>query len=185
MSWPGWTTHDRAQILALRYFGGLSEQEVAAALSLSRATVTREWQWPARAWLYRRMTVGFVGGTLGSCQTAVVTGGRRPVQDLAGIGVQAPHRARTCPSETAWPSSETMYGAPKTHGRDRASPSGKSGTGVPTCTDGCGRRFGRGRPSAFRRAQNVEQLDLPANETWAPLYSWRPARACLRPQTAG
>ena len=52
----------QAQIVELRYFGGLSEQEVAAALSLSRATVTREWQ-AARTWLYRRMTVGSAGGT--------------------------------------------------------------------------------------------------------------------------
>jgi RNA polymerase sigma factor (TIGR02999 family) len=47
----------QAQIVELRYFGGLSEQDAAAVLSLSRATVTREWQ-TARAWLYRRMTTG-------------------------------------------------------------------------------------------------------------------------------
>jgi RNA polymerase sigma factor (TIGR02999 family) len=47
----------QGRIVELRYFGGLSEQDVAAVLSLSRATVTREWQ-TARAWLYRRMTVG-------------------------------------------------------------------------------------------------------------------------------
>ena len=47
----------QAQIVELRYFGGLSEHDVAVALSLSRATVTREWQ-TARAWLYRRMTRG-------------------------------------------------------------------------------------------------------------------------------
>jgi RNA polymerase sigma factor (TIGR02999 family) len=47
----------QGQIVELRYFGGLSEQEVAAVLSLSRATVTREWQ-TARAWLYRRLTTG-------------------------------------------------------------------------------------------------------------------------------
>ncbi|HTM32103.1 MAG TPA: sigma-70 family RNA polymerase sigma factor [Vicinamibacterales bacterium] len=46
-----------AQVTELRYFGGLSEQEVARVLSLSRATVTRDWQ-TARAWLYRRMTAG-------------------------------------------------------------------------------------------------------------------------------
>jgi len=46
-----------AQVTELRYFGGLSEQEVAKVLSLSRATVTRDWQ-TARAWLYRRMTIG-------------------------------------------------------------------------------------------------------------------------------
>jgi len=45
----------QGQIVELRYFGGLSEQEVAEVLSISRATVTREWQ-AARAWLYRRIT---------------------------------------------------------------------------------------------------------------------------------
>jgi RNA polymerase sigma factor (TIGR02999 family) len=47
----------QGQIVELRYFGGLSEHEVAEVLSVSRATVTREWQ-AARAWLYRRMTKG-------------------------------------------------------------------------------------------------------------------------------
>jgi RNA polymerase sigma-70 factor, ECF subfamily len=45
----------QAQIVELRYFGGLSEQDVATMLSLSRATISREWH-TARAWLYRRMT---------------------------------------------------------------------------------------------------------------------------------
>jgi RNA polymerase sigma factor (TIGR02999 family) len=47
----------QARIVELKYFGGLSEEEVAAVLSMSRATVTREWQ-SARAWLYRRLTKG-------------------------------------------------------------------------------------------------------------------------------
>jgi RNA polymerase sigma factor (TIGR02999 family) len=47
----------QGRIVELRYFGGLSEQEVAAVLSLSRSTVTREWQ-TAKAWLYRRITSG-------------------------------------------------------------------------------------------------------------------------------
>ena len=34
----------RSKIVELRYFGGLTEEEVAVLLSLSRATVTREWQ---------------------------------------------------------------------------------------------------------------------------------------------
>jgi len=50
------------QIVELRYFGGLSEQEVAEVLSISRSTVTREWQ-TARTWLYRRMTQGRTRGT--------------------------------------------------------------------------------------------------------------------------
>jgi RNA polymerase sigma factor (TIGR02999 family) len=45
----------QGQIVELRYFGGLSESEVAETLSVSRSTVTREWQ-TARAWLFRRMT---------------------------------------------------------------------------------------------------------------------------------
>lgn len=45
------------RIMELRYFGGLSEQEVAKVMSLSRSTVTREWQ-TARTWLYRRLTTG-------------------------------------------------------------------------------------------------------------------------------
>ena len=47
----------QAYIVELKYFGGLSEGEVAAILSLSRTTITREWQ-SARAWLYRRLTIG-------------------------------------------------------------------------------------------------------------------------------
>jgi RNA polymerase sigma-70 factor (ECF subfamily) len=51
----------QGRIVELRYFGGLSEQEVAHVLGLSRATVTRDWQ-TARAWLYRRITVGRTRG---------------------------------------------------------------------------------------------------------------------------
>ena len=54
----------QVQIVELRYFGGLSEREVAVALSVSRATVTRDWQ-TARAWLYRRLTTGRSGGHRG------------------------------------------------------------------------------------------------------------------------
>jgi RNA polymerase sigma factor (TIGR02999 family) len=42
-------------IVELRYFGGLTETESAAALSISRSTVARELR-SAKAWLYRRMT---------------------------------------------------------------------------------------------------------------------------------
>lgn len=40
----------QAQIVELRYFGGLSGEEVAGALGVSLATVNREWR-AARAWL--------------------------------------------------------------------------------------------------------------------------------------
>jgi RNA polymerase sigma-70 factor (ECF subfamily) len=42
-------------IVELCYFGGLTEVEVAGALSVSRSTVARELR-SAKAWLYRRMT---------------------------------------------------------------------------------------------------------------------------------
>ena len=51
----------QGEIVELKYFAGLSETEIAAVLSLSRATVTREWQL-ARAWLYRRITRGRAEG---------------------------------------------------------------------------------------------------------------------------
>ena len=51
----------QGQIVELRYFGGLSESEVAEVLAISRSTVTREWQ-IAKGWLYRRVTTGRVQG---------------------------------------------------------------------------------------------------------------------------
>ena len=50
----------QGQIVELRYFGGLSETEVGEMLSISRSTVTREWN-SAKAWLFRRMTHGVEG----------------------------------------------------------------------------------------------------------------------------
>ena len=47
----------QAQIVELRYFGGLSEREVAQVLGISRSTVTRGW-YIAKGWLYRRITTG-------------------------------------------------------------------------------------------------------------------------------
>ncbi len=45
----------QGSIVELCYFGGLSEEEVAEAVSVSRSTVSRELR-SAKAWLYRRMT---------------------------------------------------------------------------------------------------------------------------------
>ena len=47
----------QARIVELRYFGGLTETEVASVLTVSRSTVTREWL-IAKGWLYRRITTG-------------------------------------------------------------------------------------------------------------------------------
>jgi RNA polymerase sigma factor (TIGR02999 family) len=43
-----------ARLVELRYFGGLSLEEAADALGISRATVYRVWA-HAKAWLYRRL----------------------------------------------------------------------------------------------------------------------------------
>ena len=45
----------QSQIVELRYFGGLSEEEVAEALKISPRTARRDWSL-ARAWLYRELT---------------------------------------------------------------------------------------------------------------------------------
>lgn len=46
----------QAQIVELRYFGGLNVDEVASALSLSPATIKREWA-TAKVWLKRELSV--------------------------------------------------------------------------------------------------------------------------------
>jgi RNA polymerase sigma factor (TIGR02999 family) len=45
---------DRARVVELRYFAGLSIQETASCLDVSPATVKRFWEF-SRAWLYRRL----------------------------------------------------------------------------------------------------------------------------------
>lgn len=45
----------QAEIVELRFFGGLSVEESAEVLGISPATIKRDWS-SARAWLYREMT---------------------------------------------------------------------------------------------------------------------------------
>ena len=47
---------DRAQVVLLSYFGGLTHPEIAETLGLSRATVERRWSY-ARAWLRRELSL--------------------------------------------------------------------------------------------------------------------------------
>jgi RNA polymerase sigma-70 factor (ECF subfamily) len=44
----------QARVVELRYFGGLSENEAAAALGVSSRTIKRDWS-VAKAWLYSEM----------------------------------------------------------------------------------------------------------------------------------
>jgi RNA polymerase sigma factor (TIGR02999 family) len=46
----------KSQIVELKFFGGLTLEEIAATMSLSRATVERDWRF-ARAWLRRNLSV--------------------------------------------------------------------------------------------------------------------------------
>lgn len=46
---------ERAQIVTLKFFGGLTNDEVAETLNVSTRTVEREWAC-AKAWLYRWLT---------------------------------------------------------------------------------------------------------------------------------
>ena len=45
----------QARVVELRYFGGLTESEVAEVLAISQATIKRDWR-IAKGWLYRRVT---------------------------------------------------------------------------------------------------------------------------------
>ena len=50
----GQIDHRRAQVIEMRFFGGLSVTETAAALAVSPQTVMRDWKL-ARAWLTREL----------------------------------------------------------------------------------------------------------------------------------
>ena len=50
----------QAQVVELRYFGGLSIEETGEVLGISPATVKREWTL-ARAWLYRELSMSDSG----------------------------------------------------------------------------------------------------------------------------
>ncbi len=56
---------DRARVVELRYFGGLSIEETAEYLGLGAATVKRRWNY-ARAWLYRALSDGGARASAGS-----------------------------------------------------------------------------------------------------------------------
>lgn len=49
------TAPRQARVVELRYFGGLSEEEVAAVLNTSPRTVRRDWQF-AKAWLQHELS---------------------------------------------------------------------------------------------------------------------------------
>jgi RNA polymerase sigma-70 factor (ECF subfamily) len=51
----------KAQVVELRFFGGLSVEETAEVLKVSAVTVMRDWS-TARAWLYREMSGGVADG---------------------------------------------------------------------------------------------------------------------------
>jgi RNA polymerase sigma factor (TIGR02999 family) len=47
----------QCRVVELRYFAGLTEEQVAEVLGVTRRTVNRDWQ-VARAWLHSQMTKG-------------------------------------------------------------------------------------------------------------------------------
>ncbi|MCU1235416.1 MAG: polymerase sigma factor [Candidatus Solibacter sp.] len=50
----------KAQVVEMRFFGGLSVEESAEVLKVSPATVMRDWR-TAQAWLYRELSAGSTG----------------------------------------------------------------------------------------------------------------------------
>jgi RNA polymerase sigma factor (TIGR02999 family) len=48
----------QAEIVELRFFGGLTIEETAEVLNISTATVKRDWEM-AKAWLYRELSNDF------------------------------------------------------------------------------------------------------------------------------
>jgi hypothetical protein len=66
-----------AKVIELRFFGGLTESQVAIILNVTRRTVNRDWE-TARAWLYREINGGGGAGEA-PCR-------RDPDSPLAGTG---------------------------------------------------------------------------------------------------
>ena len=58
----------KAQVVEMRFFGGLSVDETAEVLKVSAVTVMRDWS-TAKAWLYRELAGGTNDG-LGSLETS-------------------------------------------------------------------------------------------------------------------
>lgn len=56
---------EKAKIVELRFFGGLTIDEVSRFLGLSEATVNRRWR-RARAWLYRELRPSAAGASRGA-----------------------------------------------------------------------------------------------------------------------
>jgi len=52
----------KAQVVEMRFFGGLSVEETAEVLKISAVTVMRDWS-TARAWLYRELAGGTTDGS--------------------------------------------------------------------------------------------------------------------------
>jgi len=55
----------KAQVVELRFFGGLSVEETAEVLKVSPVTVLRDWS-TAKAWLYRELQPSRPGNAVGS-----------------------------------------------------------------------------------------------------------------------
>lgn len=62
----------KAQLVTLRYFGGLSIEEACEVLGLSRTTAHRHWTY-AKTWLYRRIRVAGAGHRLSESVSASTT----------------------------------------------------------------------------------------------------------------
>jgi len=52
---------EKAQLVKLRYFAGLTNEEVAKALGISTSTADRHWAY-ARAWLHAELKKGDPAG---------------------------------------------------------------------------------------------------------------------------
>ena len=51
----------KAQVVEMRFFGGLNVDETAGVLNVSAATVMRDWS-AAKTWLYRELASGIRDG---------------------------------------------------------------------------------------------------------------------------
>jgi RNA polymerase sigma factor (TIGR02999 family) len=55
----------KSRVVEMRFFGGLSVEEIGTVLGISPVTVMRDWKF-AKAWLYRELSAGQRGGPMPS-----------------------------------------------------------------------------------------------------------------------
>ena len=164
---------ERARLVELRYFGGLSIEETARALGQSPATVKRHWQ-STRLWLYESMVAG-QDARPGSGQGGADAAADQAPHAFGQVGLD---RCRWRGLRQACPQHQRERGTGSQRGRPRGRQAGRAGVGEfhhGLHSRAAARRQGGGNAGASPRCsapggpQVASRMpSMPANPTGSP-----------------